>query len=73
MSQERNGMPFGKLNYKRMLIGLAVLLIGFFIMSIDGEEFGFGFLGLTLGPLVVLTGFGLQFWTILGKGKETNE
>jgi hypothetical protein len=32
------------------------MLIGFFVMTLDKEEFGFGFLGLTLGPLLVLVG-----------------
>lgn len=48
-----------------MLIGIAVLITGFIIMSLDSEEFGFGFLGLTLGPLVILAGFGIQFLAIM--------
>jgi hypothetical protein len=32
------------------------MLIGFFVMTLDKEEFGFGFLGLTLGPILVLVG-----------------
>ncbi len=35
-----------------------------FIMSLDKEEFGFGFLGLTLGPLVVIGGFIFEFWAL---------
>ena len=50
-----------------MLIGIAVILAGFLIMTFDGEEFGFGFLGLTLGPLVTITGFIIEFWAILRK------
>ncbi|MBT29511.1 MAG: hypothetical protein CMO01_07590 [Thalassobius sp.] len=57
-------------NYKLMFIGLIVLFAGFLIMSLDGEEFGFGFLGLTLGPIVVLAGFVIQFFAILSKGKD---
>ncbi len=60
-------MPFGKTNYRWMLIGIAVILIGFFIMTLDTEEFGFGFLGLTLGPIVVMAGFLLQFVALLKK------
>ncbi len=36
-------------------------------MSLDTEPYGFGFLGLTLGPLVVLAGFILEFFAILSK------
>ena len=60
-------LPFGKTNYALMLVGIAIILIGFFIMSLDKTEFGFGFLGLTLGPIIVLSGFGLQFFAILKK------
>jgi hypothetical protein len=31
-------------------------VIGFIVMTLDKEEFGFGFLGLTLGPVLVLIG-----------------
>lgn len=60
-------LPFGKSNYTLMLLGIIVILAGFFIMSLDKEEFGFGFLGLTLGPLVVLAGFTIEFFAILKK------
>ncbi len=56
-----------------MFVGLVVLFSGFLIMSLDGEEFGFGFLGLTLGPIVVLLGFIIQFFAILSKGKEEKD
>ncbi|WP_080240907.1 DUF3098 domain-containing protein [Spirosoma rigui] len=60
-------LPFGRRNYTLMLIGIGVILMGFFIMSLDKEEFGFGFLGLTLGPLVVISGFMLEFFAILAR------
>lgn len=60
-------LPFGKTNYLLMLAGIAIILIGFFVMSLDKTEFGFGFLGLTLGPIIVLVGFGLEFFAILKK------
>jgi hypothetical protein len=62
-------LPFGRQNYTIMLIGIGVILAGFFIMSLDKEEFGFGFLGLTLGPIVVMTGFVLEFFAILARPK----
>lgn len=66
-------MAFGKKNYMIMLAGIGVLLLGFFIMSIDTEPFGFGFLGLTLGPLLVMTGFGIQFWAIFQKDDHRSD
>ncbi|WP_420151604.1 DUF3098 domain-containing protein [Spirosoma sp.] len=62
-------LPFGRQNYTLMLIGIGVILAGFFIMSLDKEEFGFGFLGLTLGPIVVMGGFVIEFFAILAKPK----
>lgn len=60
-------LPFGRRNYTLMLVGIGVILLGFFIMSLDKEEFGFGFLGLTLGPIVVMSGFVLEFFAILAR------
>ena len=71
MSKNPAHFPFNASNYKWMLAGIAVILIGFIIMSLDSEEFGFGFLGLTLGPIVVVCGFILEFWAILQKPKKS--
>jgi len=60
-------LPFGKRNYKLMIIGVLTLVVGFIIMSIDKEQHGFGFLGLTLGPIIVVAGFIIQFFAILLK------
>ncbi len=60
-------LPFGPRNYTIMLAGIGLILGGFFIMTLDKEEFGFGFLGLTLGPLVVMSGFVLEFVAILSR------
>ena len=66
---ENPKMPFNSKNYKLMIIGIIIILTGFVIMSVDDEEYGYGFLGLTLGPLVVLFGFIFQFFAIFHKGK----
>ncbi|MFL2991287.1 MAG: DUF3098 domain-containing protein [Cytophagales bacterium] len=68
-TMEKSKMPFKPQNYKLMIIGIVIIVSGFIIMSIDGEEYGYGFLGLTLGPLVVLSGFIFQFFAIFHKGK----
>jgi hypothetical protein len=58
-------LPFGKKNYQWMIIGVVTLAVGFIIMSLDKEQHGFGFLGLTLGPLVVMAGFLIEIYAIL--------
>lgn len=65
-----NKLPFSKKNYQFMIAGIATLVIGFTIMSIDKEPFGFGFLGLTLGPIVVMTGFIIGIFAILYTPKK---
>ena len=67
MNNSKNELPFASSNYVMMLIGLAVILGGFLIMSFDSEEFGFGVLGLTVGPIITVTGFVIEFCAILRK------
>ena len=61
---------FKKINYLIMIIGIALILLGFLIMSLDQETYGFGFFGLTLGPIIVFSGFMIQFVAILYKSKK---
>ncbi|WP_242918256.1 DUF3098 domain-containing protein [Pontibacter liquoris] len=70
--EERKKLAFGRKNYVLMLAGIVVLAIGFIIMTLDKEQYGLGFLGITLGPIVVLAGFIIEFFAILVKDK-TNE
>lgn len=62
-----NKLPFGKNNYQWMIIGVVTLIIGFVIMSLDSEPHGFGFMGLTLGPIVIMAGFIIEIYAILQK------
>ncbi len=63
---------FKKINYLIMILGIALILLGFLIMSLDQETYGFGFFGLTLGPIIVFSGFMIQFVAILYKSKKAN-
>ena len=63
-------LAFKKANYILMLTGIGVLSIGFFIMTLDKEDYGFGFLGITLGPIVVMIGFVIEFFAIFYKSKK---
>jgi len=70
---ENNNLPFKKANYIIMLVGIVTLILGFYIMTLDTEPYGFGFLGLTLGPLIVFAGFVIEFFAIFYKSKEENK
>lgn len=72
MSDNRK-LAFTKTNYIIMIAGVLLLIIGFYIMTLDKEPYGFGFLGLTLGPIVVMLGFLTQFLAILYKPKAKSE
>lgn len=70
-------MPFGRDNYLWVIIGLAFLLIGFILMigggSDDPDVFNeaiFSFRRITLAPILVLIGFGIQIYAIMKKGKN---
>ncbi|MEQ8336395.1 MAG: DUF3098 domain-containing protein [Cyclobacteriaceae bacterium] len=67
---DKNKFAFGKKNYMIMIGGVLVILIGFVIMASDSEPYGFGFLGLTLGPIVVMLGFLIQFVAIFFNDKK---
>lgn len=72
MSEKRK-LAFAKANYMIMIIGVVILIAGFIIMTMDAEPYGFGFLGLTLGPIVVMLGFLTQFVAIFYKSKAKPE
>ncbi len=68
MSKER--LPFNRMNYLIMIGGIITLILGFIVMSLDQEPYGFGFLGLTLGPIIVMLGFIIEFFAILYRPKQ---
>jgi hypothetical protein len=53
-----------------MVAGIVVIAIGYIIMSMDKEEFGFGTLGITIGPIVLLLGFILEVFSIFYKPRK---
>ena len=65
----KSSLPFNKTNYTIMLIGILLIIIGFIIMANDSEQYGFGFMGLTLGPIIVMTGFIVELVAITFKSK----
>jgi len=70
-------MPFGKQNFIIVLIGLALIALGFILMigggSTDPDVFNeqmFNFRRLTLAPILVLAGFVVEIVAIFWKGKK---
>ena len=67
--ENKNKLAFGKKNYILMLVGIAVLAVGFIIMTLDKEQYGLGFMGITLGPIVVMAGFVIELFAIMVKDR----
>ena len=68
---------FGAANYKVLLVGLAVIALGFILMSGGGNdnpevfnEEVFSFRRIRLAPTVVLIGFGITIYSIFVKNKK---
>ena len=64
-------MIFSRTNYLIMLAGIALILLGFFIMTMETAEYGFGPLGLTIAPAFLMAGFLVEIYAILHKDKQT--
>ena len=56
---------FGKSNYRWMLISMAVVVVGFLLMTGDTDIYDSR--KIVLAPVLVLAGFGLGFYSILKK------
>jgi uncharacterized membrane protein YiaA len=68
--ENRNKLAFTRKNYVLMLAGIALLCLGFFLMTLEDAPHGFGPLALTVGPLVVMAGFLLEIFAILHKSSR---
>ncbi|HBH22627.1 MAG TPA: DUF3098 domain-containing protein [Cytophagales bacterium] len=66
----KDKLAFQKGNYLLLLAGIALLIIGFFLMTQDKEDYGFGTLGITIGPIFVMLGFIVEIFAIFYKGKK---
>jgi hypothetical protein len=72
-------MPFGRMNYILVIVGIALIALGFILMigggSSDPDVFNeemFNFRRLTLAPILVLAGFVVEIVAIFWKGKNKN-
>ena len=70
-------MPFGRMNYILVIVGIALIALGFILMIGGGSsnpdvfnEEMFNFRRLTLAPILVLAGFVVEIVAIFWKGKK---
>jgi hypothetical protein len=57
--------PFTKINYILLLIAVVSIIAGYGAMLLDHTPHGFGFLSLTLGPILLVIGLILPFFAIM--------
>ena len=74
--RKKNKLLFGKRNYKYMIIGLFFIAMGFILMSGGGSddpnifnEEIYSFRRIRLAPILVITGFIIEFYAILTKSE----
>ncbi len=76
--QDQHEFLFENINYKILLIGVAVIALGFILMSGGGSndpkvfnEDIFNFRRIRLAPTMVLIGFGITIYSILKNPKKS--
>ena len=76
---EKTGFAIPRENYKLLIIGFVIIVVGFALMAggknTDPNVFNedmFNFRRLTLAPIVVLFGFAFEVYAIMRKPKQKN-
>ncbi len=77
-NEQKPDFLFEKANYKVLFIGIAVIVLGFILMSgggsddpkVSNHELIFNFRRIRLAPTVVLIGFGITIYSIFKKSKS---
>ena len=77
-STEKLSFALGKENYILLIIGFAIIVLGFILMiggispdpAVFNEDEIFSFRRITLAPIVVLFGFIFEIWAIMKKPKS---
>lgn len=75
---KKTGFAFGRENYRILIIGVVIVLIGYLLMVGGGtdnpDEFNadeiFSFRRITLSPIVILAGFVTVLLGIMKKSKD---
>lgn len=72
--KENSQMPLSVKNYKLILVGVVMVIIGFFLMSGGGSESAsvfneemFSVRRIVIAPLVILAGLAFEIYAILKK------
>ena len=78
-TDSRKQFAFSRENYKLLIIGVVIIIVGFILMiggeAESPEQFNpdvFSFRRITLAPMVVLAGFAFEIYAIMKKPKEDN-
>lgn len=77
VEKESLDFPLQKENYKLLIIGFGIIMLGFLLMlggksddpNVFNEEI-FNFRRITLAPILVLFGFVFEIWAIMKKPKD---
>lgn len=77
---DKSQFPLTTANYKLMIIGLLIIIVGFILMSGGGSddpnEFNpdmFNFRRITLAPILVLGGFAFEIYAIMHRPKKNKQ
>jgi len=77
VTAKTGGFAFSKENYRLLLIGLALIFVGFLLMigggSDDPNVFSediFNFRRMTLAPILILAGYVVEIFAIMKKPKD---
>lgn len=70
MDAQKKNLVFAPINYYIMIAGLGLIALGMVLMSSEKAEGGLGTMGLTVGPITILTGLAIEFFAIMYKAPE---
>jgi hypothetical protein len=78
---KKEGLAISKENYKLLIVGLVIVIIGFLLMAGGGskdpnvfnEKEIFSARRIIIAPLVVVFGFVFEIWAIMKKPKSDSE
>ncbi|MGF7231090.1 DUF3098 domain-containing protein [Arachidicoccus sp.] len=80
-TQQKGGLNFTKQNIRWMIIGVIVIALGMFLLS-GGENTNpnvfdtnlvYSTRRITIAPIVILLGFGIEVFAILKRSKNASE
>jgi len=80
-STEKESFALARANYILLVIGFAIIVLGFILMiggksedpSIFNENEVFSFRRITLAPIIVLAGFIFEIWAIMKKPRSRSK